>query len=214
LLDKVAEMKPIAISTGYHLALKGLDQGTKRDTADQGVYFEVTIDFEKNINLYIEREWWSQVPRGTEGMVCSVMEAAPTDGMSKTCRPVAVPYAANDGSCPVSNSQVSVLEAVTMLRGMLRPGMEVVTSDLSKFFYHIRARFVDPEGVQQNLLLQTHEGLYNSDRLVFGLLCGPLAGTCAMQVLKCVASVVAQVKHGCDSKRALISDVIDDFNFF
>ena len=170
-------------------------------------------DYNKNIDKFLTKRFWKKASPELRGILCAVFPII-NELKSTKARPVADERPVNARSPKVSNSQKSVLEAYTILRSFLKKDAQtsVIQRDLANFFYHIHCEIFDNQGERQNLLLKTHRGVFTSDRLVFGLQCGPFVGTCAMEILKCVAEFCLQ-QEKVNTQSVGVIDVIDDFVF-
>lgn len=154
---------------------------------------EHLVSYESCIQKFVDRHWWRRVadkPGRMPGVLATVFPATPTEEKTTKVRPVTDERPANARSPPVSNSQLSTLQAATLLRGALRPGYTVYQADLDNAFYRCGTQISDEDGVRQPLLLWSHQGVYSSDRLVFGLACGPLVLACVLQILTTIAKEV------------------------
>ncbi len=88
--------------------------------------------------------------------------------------PVNVCTGSNMRSPPATNSQLSTVEAVRLVRGNLQKGMVVHQRDMNKAFMRIHVKIEDDEGKKATLRLRPPGMELETDRMIFGLAIGPL----------------------------------------
>ena len=241
LLDKISQIEGIEVSPGYELRIKALEGKVgdtarqkyfseisfKLEDVEEGVTekeWDATFmvnklkshhreAYEKDLDKYVEAGFW--VKRGSTksggAPLCTVFPAAPTEEKSTKVRAVCDQRPINARTPKVSNTQASNQGAVTELRAYLHPGYVVRQLDLNKAFYRIFTRVENSKGERILLNLRTHRGIYESDRLVFGLACGPLVLNCVQRVIRCVVLKLLTDVMGINVDDLGIVQVMDDF---
>jgi hypothetical protein len=106
----------------------------------------------------------------------------------------------------------SVAQAVWKLRSQIRPGDVVHQLDLAKAFYRITT-IVKSEGERVPLLLKIGNSRYISDRLVFGLSCGPQGLVCSQLIIQTLVHECARILFGDAFNPVNPIVAMDDFLF-
>jgi hypothetical protein len=124
---------------------------------------------------------------------------------STTVRPCSDLRRRNKISPPISATTPSIQEATLQLRGFLdfKKDHEVRQFDLAKAFYKIAVR--DP------VTLKVGNSFFVSDRLVFGLSCGPAALNASQQILLCILSQLIYIKWPSWTRKFRVIIVMDDY---
>ena len=133
------------------------------------------LEWNAQLNSNIETKWWTS-PESTEthGLDLSAVVFPVTQSSEKTTtvRPCSDFRRLNKASPPISAVTPSVAEAVLKLRTTYQADMEIRQYDLAKAFYRISTTITD-QGKKFSPRLKVANKQYTSDRLVFGLSCGP-----------------------------------------
>jgi len=115
-----------------------------------------------------------------QGLSAVVFPVTQSDEKTTTVRPCSDSRRLNSASPTISETTKSVADAVIALRTSLKPGHEIRQYDLAKAFYKIKIRITDIDGERYHPVLKVGQNRFTSERLVFGLSCGP-AGLNASQ---------------------------------
>lgn len=219
MLAAVAQLGPQLVSEGFFLELRKVTPTDRCDTAEQQYIFEVSAivaeeecvqapwnsgklvkalkaehreSYEKSIQKFLVRGSWWAADSALQGIWATVFPSQVTPEKTTVCRPVTDLRRLNARLPKVSSSQVSVLQALTQIRGHLTKAMKVRQFDLSSAYYSIRLKLVDKAGVKQLILLRTHMGDFASDAMVFGVSMGPLMLNTSQQILRCLAELLTK----------------------
>jgi hypothetical protein len=214
LMETVMDLGEMDMYPEYKIALRRWNKHAKRDTENQGSYFEVSWktttealpettwsrkhmvekleedhkkSFQAEIDKYTEKEWWNLTKRAqtAERRIASTgFPAKPTEGKSTRVRPVTDQRPTNAVSPPVTKSQMSVKDAIDRMRGA---ACKIVQRDLSQAFMRMHMSVRDPQGHQVALVIQCVGRECQSERMVFGLAVGPLAPSTTMVIMREIA---------------------------
>ena len=133
-----------------------------------------SVEWKKHIGGFTDRNWWRHHP-GRSDLTSTIFPVIGKDCKTTTCRPCCDMRVVNSVSPPVSATTNSVSDSVLRLRSLLKPDSTILQFDLSKAFYKIRVDILDQNFNPFQLILKVGNDNYTSDRLVFGLSCGPAA---------------------------------------
>jgi hypothetical protein len=238
LYEALVEVGGIEMYPGYCLRLVRAVDGDDRDTVDQRFFWRVEwsvretekVDFAwdstpliqklpddlrkmffEEVDKHISKRWIKvKVVPGRRGKTMRITTFPHVNvGKNTKVRPVNDVTRGNRISPPASNSQLSTVEAVRALRGLLKRLFVVKQRDLDQAFMRIRVRVTDTSGEEVELELCPSGNSYSSDRLVFGLAIGPLALTTVLAATtELVESVISEKAR---SVRQI--SVMDDFLF-
>jgi hypothetical protein len=239
LLRKLRDTGWMEISEGYRIRIVEMGKQDKKDTAKQQFRFEVnwSVDLEsvkdkrpwnsqssidrlsdtqqtewrKQIDGYVEQKWWIESQdRNSRSPAATVFPVLQCSEKTTTVRPCSDFRLLNDISPRVSSTTPSVGQAVWRLRCGLQPGDEIHQLDLAKAFYRIHTH-VTAEGEKLPLVLKIGNKQYTSNRLVFGLACGPQALICSQLITDVLVQECANIMLSDDCKVSIPIAVMDDF---
>ena len=100
-------------------------------------------------------------------------------------------------SPPATNSQLSTVEAVRLVRGKLQKGMVVHQRDLDQAFMRIHVKIEDEEGKPATLRLRPPGMELETDQMVFGLAIGPLGLASVLAAIQELVETVISDKAKC-----------------
>ncbi len=204
------------ISEGYKIILRRVAQSGQHDTKNQQFAFTVSWrvqaqssgrgwdssgllakltpsqreEWDTHVDVFTKSNWWKHT-KGDHGSVRStVFPVQQKETKTTRVRPCCDMRIVNAISPRVSAKISTVQDAVFALRNCVEKHTKVIQVDLVKAFYRIYTKISTDSGDPYPLVLQAGKHTYLSDRLVFGLACGPAALNAAQFMLQKAAEFV------------------------
>ena len=148
-------------------------------------------EWNTHISGYLTTDWWVPIKKHVNDHLAAVVFPVCQDAeKTTTVRPCSDFRRLNKFSPPISANTPSTEDAVLKLRSVYDPTLTVRQYDLAKAFYKIETQIFHH---QQKFVptLRVGNNNYQSQRLVFGLSCGPAALNATQDILNFVISKVA-----------------------
>ena len=242
LLTKIRDRGWLEMAEKYKIRIRKIGDDEDRDTEQQIFRFEVgwsldaeklveakkpwnsqgsidrlsseqLIEWKSQIEGYVQQKWWIADEANTHEIPgATVFPVLQCSEKTTTVRPCSDFRILNSISPRVSSIMPSVAQAVWRLRSRIKPGDEVHQLDLAKAFYRI-ATFVSRDGERLPLILKIGRNTYKSDRLVFGLACGPQGLICSQLIVEAIVKECAKALFTDECKPTAPIVVMDDFVF-
>jgi hypothetical protein len=207
---------PFEISDGYKIMLRRVPQTGQHDTKNQKFAFTVSWrvqaqssgrgwdssgliakltpsqreEWDKHVEVFTSSTWWRKTNGDIRSARSTVFPVQQKETKTTRVRPCCDMRIVNSISPRVSAKISTVQDAVFSLRNCVEKHTKVIQVDLVKAFYRIHTQITTDSGDPYPLVLQAGKHTYLSDRLVFGLACGPAALNAAQFMLQKSAEFV------------------------
>jgi len=236
-LNGFGELGNMEFADGYFIRLRPRNIGEKQDTRGQEHIFEVSwtlkeeparaawdssqliknlsqnqkVEWDKHLDVFQNSQWWTKT-QGKQGkMVSTVFPVQQKETKTTKVRPCCDMRVVNAASPKVSARMSTVMEAVLSLRNQVSPGIQIKQVDLNKAFYRIRTTIRGVDGNPYPILLKAGSNFFESDRLVFGLSCGPSGLNASQFIIQRIADAIWYATEKIEAPKRII--VMDDFLF-
>ena len=170
-------------------------------------------EWNEHIHGYVKSQWWTSVetsPTKDTDLSAVVFPVSQNGEKTTTVRPCSDFRRLNRASPPISAVTPSVEEAVMQLRASFQAERQIRQYDLAKAFYKIGIA-ITHNNKPFHPTLKVGNTMYTSDRLVFGLSCGPSGLNVTQDIINFVLAKVLDSENKTILQQTKRIIVMDDY---